>query len=138
MSASDTSASPVPASRPAPGSGPTVPPVLGWAAWIAVVLVAAQLVLGILMLNGSWNLLQAHAGLGYAATLAAAVAAVSAVVWKRRGGRTGVMAHAVSMPVLMLIQIGLGQGGVKWVHVVLGVLILIGLVGLPMSLRARR
>ncbi|AOZ47100.1 hypothetical protein DUY81_02360 [Acidipropionibacterium acidipropionici] len=123
-------------SDPPPESGPTVPAVLTWGTWIAVVLVAAQLVLGILMLNGSWSLIDAHAGLGYAATLAAAVAAVSAIVWKRRGGATGVMAHAVSMPILMIIQIGLGSAGIKWVHVVLGVLILLGLIGLPMSLRS--
>ncbi|AXE37425.1 hypothetical protein [Acidipropionibacterium virtanenii] len=125
-------------SEPRPESGPTVPSVLTWGTWAAVVLVAAQLVLGILMLSGSWSLIEAHAGLGYAGTLAAVLAAVSAVVWKRRGGSAGVMAHAVAMPVLMIIQIGLGSAGVKWVHVVLGVLILIGLIGLPMSLRSAR
>ena len=40
------------------------------------------------------------------------------------------------MPILMIIQIGLGSVGIKWVHVVLGVLILLGLIGLPMSLRS--
>ena len=105
-------------SDPRPASGPTVPAVLTWGTWIAVVLI------------------DAHAGLGYAATLSAAVAAISAIVWKRRGGATGVMAHAVSMPILMIIQIGLGSAGIKWVHVVLGILILLGLIGLPMSLRS--
>ncbi|WP_236082088.1 hypothetical protein [Acidipropionibacterium jensenii] len=140
MTASDSSHASDRPSAPhlAPGSGPTIPPVLTWASWIAVVLVLGQLVLGILMLNGSWNLIEAHAGLGYAATLAAVLAAVSAVVWRRRGGRSGVMAHAISMPILMIIQIGLGESGIKWVHVVLGVIILIGLIGLPMSLRSRR
>lgn len=137
MSATDPSTGGASGPRLAPGSGPTIPPVLFWGTWVALVLVAVQLVLGILMLNGSWSLINLHAGLGYAATLAAVLAAISAIVWRRAGGANGLMLHAVSIPILMIIQIGLGEAGVRWVHVVLGSLILIGLIGLPMSLRSR-
>lgn len=120
----------------APESGPSVPSVLVWCTWIAVALVTVQLVLGLFMLFGSAPLGLIHEWIGYVATASAVVAAVSAIVWKARGGKTGIMAHAVSMPVLMIVEIILGLSSVnEWVHAVLGLLILIGLIGLPMSLR---
>lgn len=119
-----------------PESGPSVPAVLVWCTWIAVALVAVQLVLGLFMLFGSAPLGLIHEWLGFAATASAVIAGISAIVWKTRGGRTGIMAHAVSMPVLMIVELVLGLLSVNaWVHAVLGLLILIGLIGLPMSLR---
>ncbi|MCI1748306.1 MAG: hypothetical protein LKI24_09540 [Acidipropionibacterium sp.] len=137
MSATDPSTGMASRPRPAPGSGPTIPPVLTWGVRVALVLVAAQFVLGVLMLRGSWNLINAHAGLGYAATFAAALAAISAIVWRRAGGTNGLMILSVLIPILMIIQIGLGEAGVKWVHVVLGSLILIGLGGLLYTIPSR-
>lgn len=119
-----------------PESGPSAPVVLVWGTWIAVALVAVQLVLGLFMLFGSAPLGLIHEWIGYVATASAVVAGISAIVWKTRGGKTGIMAHAVSMPVLMIIEIILGLAAVnEWVHAGLGLLILIGLIGLPMSLR---
>lgn len=137
MSATDPSAGKTRRPHPTPGSGPTIPPVLTWGIRVALLLVVVQFVLGVLMLRGSWNLIDAHAGLGYTATLAAALAAVSAIVWRRAGGTNGPMILAVSIPILMIVQIGLGEAGVKWVHVVLGSLILIGLGGLLYTLPSR-
>ncbi|MCW5107519.1 hypothetical protein PA07A_1892 [Cutibacterium acnes P07A] len=59
-------------------------------------------------------------------------------MWKRRGGSSAVVGHAVGMAVLILVQYVLGElssgGAIKWIHVVLGVVIVIGLLVLPQSI----
>ncbi|AOG28015.1 hypothetical protein JMX53_06985 [Cutibacterium avidum] len=117
-----------------------VPALLRWPAWIAVGSVVVQAAIASFMLSGVHHLGQAHAGFGYLTLASGIVAAVAAVLWKRRGGPAGVMGHALGMAVLLVIQFALGEVGhpVKWVHVALGVVIVLGLVGLPMSLSRKK
>lgn len=113
------------------------PKVALWAL-ITTVLVVAQVVLAIIMLSGSWGLTEAHGGLGYLAILTSAVAAFFA--WKvgRAENNKGIFFHAVSMPVLMLVQVGLAHmNGLRTVHMTVGVAILVGLVGLWMMARKK-
>jgi hypothetical protein len=69
-----------------------------------------------------------HGILGYTNLLVMIVAAVASYFWFRKGGSRGLLMHAAGMAVLMIIQVGLGQGGVLWV--VLGVLIVLGSIAL--------
>ena len=71
-----------------------------------------------------------HGILGYTNLLAMVVAAVASLVWYRKGGSRGILMHASGMVVILLVQIGLGQGKVLWVHVVLGVLAVLGSIAL--------
>ena len=50
------------------------------------------------------------------------------------------MGHALGMAVLLIIQFALGEMGhpVKWVHVVLGFVIVVGLLTLPLSLDKKK
>jgi hypothetical protein len=40
------------------------------------------------------------------------------------------MMHAIGMAVIFLVQIGLGEGKVKWPHVVIGIIAVIGSLAL--------
>jgi hypothetical protein len=71
-----------------------------------------------------------HGMLGYTNLLVMIVAAVAALVWYRKGGSKGLMMHAFGMVVIFVAQIGLGSAGVLWVHVVLGVLAVLGSIAL--------
>lgn len=71
-----------------------------------------------------------HGILGYSNLLVMIVAAVAALVWYRKGGSKGLMMHAFGMVVIFLAQVGLGQAKVMWVHVVLGVLAVLGSIAL--------
>lgn len=117
-------------------SSRTAPSSLLWSSWIAIAAVAAQAVVAIFMLSGVHGLGELHAGFGYVTLIATIVAAVAAVMWKRKGGPAGIMGHALGMAVIVIIQFALGEAGVKWVHVVLGILIVAGLIALPMRARA--
>ena len=111
-----------------PSPSPTqVPSALRWSAWIAVVSIIVQTILAVCMLAGI-HLGEVHEGFGYLTLVSSIVAAVTAVMWKRRGGPAGVMGHA------------LGEMGhpVKWVHVVLGFVIVVGLLTLPLSLDKKK
>jgi hypothetical protein len=71
-----------------------------------------------------------HGILGYTNLLVMVVAAIASVVWYRKGGSRGLLMHAWGMVVIFLVQVGLGQGKVLWVHVVLGVLAVLGSIAL--------
>lgn len=71
-----------------------------------------------------------HGILGYTNLLVMIVAAVASLAWFRKGGSRGLMMHAFGMVVIFLVQIGLGQGKVLWVHVVVGVLAVLGSIAL--------
>jgi hypothetical protein len=71
-----------------------------------------------------------HGILGYTNLLVMIVAAIASYVWYRKGGSRGLLMHAAGMVVIFVIQIGLGAGGVLWVHVVLGVLAVLGSIAL--------
>ena len=116
----------------------SAPKALTICVWVAVGSVVIQAVLACFMLSGVHGLGDAHMGFGIVTLLAAIVAAVLAVMWKRRGGSLAVVGHAVGMAVLILVQYVLGElsngGAIKWIHVVLGVVIVIGLLVLPQSI----
>lgn len=110
-------------------------PVKGFlfASWATTALLVVQLVLGIVVLSNDSSP-AAHGGVGYVTLVAAIVAAYFGWQLSQTDGNKGLFYHAVSMPILMIVQIGLGSMGVKWVHVVLGFLIVIGVIG--MAVRA--
>ncbi len=55
----------------------------------------------------------------------------------QRTGTKGVFFHTLSLPILCIIQIGLADAGLEWVHVSLGVIYLAAVVGLWAMLRRR-
>lgn len=71
-----------------------------------------------------------HGILGYTNLLVIIVAAIASLFWYRKGGSRGLLMHAVGMVVILLVQVGLGQGKVLWVHVVVGVLAVLGSIAL--------
>ena len=103
---------------------------------VAAVLILVQLVLGITIAlgNGGSFIRSAHAGVAYLALLAGVVAAVFAWSASKSAGSKGVFFHALSLPILALVQIGLGEMNLALVHIILGVLTVVAYVGLvPMS-----
>ena len=103
---------------------------------VAAVLILVHLVLGIMIAlgNGGSFIRSAHAGVAYLALLAGVVAAVFAWSASKSAGSKGVFFHALSLPILALVQIGLGEMNLALVHIILGVLTVVAYVGLvPMS-----
>ncbi|WP_420176257.1 hypothetical protein [Luteococcus sp. OSA5] len=95
---------------------------------VTIISVLIQLGLGIAMLTGTYSvaIAKAHSGIGYLTTLGSIVAAVFA--WqlsKADASAKGLFFHALSLPVLALIQNGLGESissdALKWLHVALGI-----------------
>ncbi|PWH05089.1 hypothetical protein DEO23_14940 [Brachybacterium endophyticum] len=124
-------------------SGTAVPPISPVLHWLRIVsgaaglLVVVQALLGFGLLGNLGALFPVHQGIGYLILLATVVAAVFAVLWSRAGGNTGMMMHAIAVAVLALIQIGIAETGVIWLHVVVGLLILVAAVALAtLSLRS--
>lgn len=77
-----------------------------------------------------------HGMLGNTAFVLAAVAAVAAFVWSRRSGNKGLFMHAAGMAVIALVQVGLGEMGVRGAHMAIGVLYVVGIIALAtLSLR---
>lgn len=115
---------------PAPPQGLRAGKVLYWASLAMGALVLVMLALGIMILTGNQQVRDVHGIVGYVLTLVAVVAAVCAWLVARPARKMGIFFHAVSIPVLMVIQIGLAEMDLKWVHVVLGVLIAGAIAGL--------
>lgn len=120
-------------SSPSPSPAAPTDPVLsalrltaGSSALIAIV----QTLLGLGILGSLGGVFPLHQTLGYVLFLDTVAAAVSAVLWSRRSGNKGLMMHAISVAVLALIQIGIAEMGVVWLHVVVGLLILIAVIAL--------
>lgn len=88
------------------------------------VLAVAQAVIGLLLLLTDLTWYEVHGWIGYGTFVVALFAAVMAFLWKKDSGNTGLFMHAAGLAVLTLLQIGLAEMDLKWVHVVLGVLIL--------------
>jgi hypothetical protein len=122
-----------------PSVRPTPDPVLGWlriTTAVTAVLSIVQLLLGVGLLGSLSGVFPVHRTLGYIAFLAAVAAAVFAVLWSRRSGNKGLMFHTISVAVLGLIQVGIGEMGVVWLHVVVGLLFLVDAVAAsPLSFR---
>ena len=91
---------------------------------VTALLAVAQAVIGLLVAFTDFDAVNAHGWLGYATFIAAVAAAIGAFLWKKVSGNTGLFMHALGLAVLALLQIGLAEMDLKWVHVVLGVLIL--------------
>lgn len=108
-------------------------------AGVLVVLMLAQAGLGIGILSTSASLRAAHSGIGYLVILGSLVAAFFA--WqlsKADAGAKGVFMHALSVPVLAIIQFGLGEmTGTKWIHVLVGIALLVDVLGLFAMARKR-
>lgn len=103
---------------------------------VVTVLVLAQAAMGMIINAGSSSsaLLTVHKMTGYMAFIAGILAAVSAFMLSRQIANMGVFFHALTVAVLMLIQIGLGEAGVQLVHVVLGVVIAVaGIALIPIA-----
>jgi hypothetical protein len=110
-----------------------VDPVLHWLRILsgaAGVLAIVQTLLGLGVLGDLGGMFSIHQGIGYLVLLATVAAAVFAVLWSRQSGNKGLMMHAITVAVLALIQIGIAQMGVVWLHVIVGVLILIAAIAL--------
>ncbi|MEL4504722.1 hypothetical protein AAEX63_07790 [Luteococcus sp. H138] len=109
----------------------TVTPTLSRLKTTALVIIASvfvQLALGIAMLTGynSVAIAKAHSGFGYLTLLASVVAAFFAFQTRKADASAkGLFFHSLSLPVLAILQTGLGEmiggsGGLKWLHVALG------------------
>lgn len=92
----------------------------------------AQAVLGFMMSGGNFSVATVHASFGGIALISAVVAAVASVLWKKVSGNTGLTGHAVGMAVFGLVQFSLGElaGGLVTVHIIFGVLFLVGAAAL--------
>lgn len=96
----------------------TVSAVLG-------VIALVQFALGVLTAMRPHGAIQTtHGWFGYLATIVAILVAVIAWRYAQHTGEKGTFYHALSLPVLCIIQIGLAEGGAKWVHMILGVVYL--------------
>lgn len=96
-----------------------------------VVLMLAQLGLGIAILSHTKGLRDAHGGLGYLFFIVSLVATFFA--WqlsKADATAKGLFFHALSLPILAILQIGLAEMDQKWIHVVLGVALTAAAIGL--------
>ncbi|MEA5155839.1 hypothetical protein [Raineyella sp.] len=93
-------------------------------------LMLVQLALGITLASGVEAVRDIHGGVGYLTLLAAAVTAVFAWPATKVIGSKGIFFHAVSLPVLMVVQIGLAEMDLPLVHIVLGLLLVAGVAGL--------
>ena len=91
-------------------------------------IVSPLLALGPLTGSGPLNAL--HGMVGNTNLLLAILAGVAGVLWGRASGNKGLMMHALSLPVLALIQILLGELHVTMVHIVLGFAYLLAAVAL--------
>lgn len=100
-------------------------------ALVVSILALAQAALGGTVLSGGGGgMRDIHGYIGYATFVVALVAAFFAWKASQVTGNKGTLYHAISLPVLALIQIGLAEMDLKWVHVVIGVVFLIAAFGL--------
>lgn len=106
------------------------------AALVVLGCVLVQAALGIASLTGYHQVNEVHGWIGYLGFLASIAASVFAFQASKADPRAkGLFFHALSLPVLAIIQIGIiemsqGAGAMKWVHVVLGFAFLVAAAGL--------
>lgn len=94
---------------------------------VALALVGLQVVLGGALSAQITALQHVHAAVAYALLLATIACAVLAFQRSKVTGNKGIFFHAVSLPVLMLAQIALGELEITIVHMVLGLAIAVGI-----------
>ena len=104
--------------------------VLRLAAAVSAALSLVQALLAFLSLGKVARLIEPHGIIGYVNLLVMVIAAVAAVIWFRKGGSRGLMMHAIGMAVIFLVQIGLGEVELKWPHIIIGIVAVIGSVAL--------
>lgn len=109
---------------------------------VAAVIAILQTVVAITMmaLHGEF-LVRLHEGLGYLYAAAAVITVFPAVVWGRLSRKTALIGHAAGLAVAGVGQLLLGlfqTGGVLvYVHMVLGLLIMVGAVALYVLAKKR-
>lgn len=81
-------------------------------------------------LSGTGPLNALHGMVGNLNFVFAILAGVGGVLWGRASGNKGLMFHALSLPVLAVIQIALGQMHLTMVHIILGFAYLLAAVAL--------
>lgn len=96
------------------------------------VLLGVMLVLGLLISAGNNGLRDMHSIVGYMALLVGLICAFVALRVAMPLKRMGVFFHALSLPILMAVQIALGEIGQTHIHMALGVAIVLAAVGLTM------
>ncbi|MCS6711748.1 hypothetical protein JSY14_06830 [Brachybacterium sp. EF45031] len=119
--------------RTARGFALALPPI----AYAAAALAILQTVLGIVLVGGGWGVITVHTVVAVLLLLSLIVATIAAGVLGAQVKNWGVFAHALTMAVLALVQYALGEMGARWVHVVLGVVLLLGIVSLATLARKR-
>ncbi|MGJ6979646.1 hypothetical protein ACSDQ9_03825 [Aestuariimicrobium soli] len=97
------------------------------AAIAALVLVGLQVVLGGALAAQITAIEIVHAIVAYTLFLVTIVMAVLAWGHAKAVGRKGVFFHGVAIPVLMVVQIGLGSMEVTIVHMILGLAIAVAI-----------
>ena len=95
---------------------------------LAALLSVVQAVLGFRMASGTF--VSSHGTIGNVTFVVALVAAVAAFLWMRRSGNKGLFMHAAGMAVIALVQVALGEMGLRAAHIAIGVLFLVGAVAL--------
>lgn len=117
-----------------PPTTPTVTPAvrnLRTGALIVSILALTQAALGGTVLSGGGGgIRDIHGYIAYATFVIALIVVFLAAKAARETRNKGTLYHAISLPVLALLQIGLAEMDLKWVHVVVGVLFLLAAFGL--------
>ncbi|MFV0535325.1 MAG: hypothetical protein ACK5MR_16985 [Cumulibacter sp.] len=116
-----------------PPTTPVVSPAvrnLRSAALVVSILALSQAALGGTVLSGGGGIRDIHGYIGYATFVIALIATFFAWKASQSTGIKGTLYHAISLPVLALVQIGLAEMDLKWVHVIVGVVFLIAAFGL--------
>lgn len=117
-----------PSAVPAPG-GPVLTGLRAFAALTALGGIL-QLLLGLGILGSIGGVFSTHRMLGYITLGVSVLAALFAVLWASRSGNKGLMFHAITVAVLALAQVGLGEMGLRWVHVIVGILFFVAALAL--------
>lgn len=97
-------------------------------ALVTALLAVLQTVLGGMLMTGRW--VESHGTIGMVTFVVALITAVVAFLWMRASGNKGLFMHAAGMAVIAVIQVGLGEAGVRSAHVAVGMLFLLGAVAL--------
>lgn len=100
---------------------------------ISAIVIAAfavvQAVLGGITITGE-SVRGAHSIIGMASVVVAIVAAVAAFLWARQSRSMGIFYHALSVVVLAVVQVALGEMGMETLHITIGVVYLVAALSL--------
>lgn len=103
-------------------------------AGLTALLSVVQAVLAVVFMTSPSTLVSVHGKVGMATVVVSLIAAVAAYLWRKASGNVGMFTHAVSVFVLAVVQVGLGEmgafGGLRTVHITIGVFFLVAAVAL--------